>query len=198
MDNLLSKFNLYELFRILLPGSYFVYLFFQVFGGNILPGFTNHWWAEIALIYFIFSLLTGTFIYSLDLPRLFKGIIKNLPTNLMSKHHQELYSKLSEREVERIYYMWYENSKSKSKVKTELQSGLYHLSVNFFFVSFLGLVIFLLKCNCNDYIFRLNTLIMFCSAIASFSIVKFRLSHQWRRNYLEFENEVIIGTEAKS
>ncbi len=194
MSDLISKFNLYALFRILLPGFYTVYLVYELFKDSFLKDAKSFEWSIQSLLIFVFSLLIGTLIYTLDFCRAFKNLIDKLPTNLMAKNHQQLYPKDNERENEHIYYEWYENSNLKSKTKTELQSGLYHLSGNFILITTIGIPITVfIYCNQgNSFHLISNGVLFFLSILATFSIVNFRLKYQWQRNYWEFEQEIIL------
>jgi hypothetical protein len=195
VNEMLSKFNLYELFRILLPGSYFVYISYELLLVKVKLVPSNYDWPLTTLLGFVLSLISGTIIYSLDVCRLFKVFIKRVPTNLMTEHHPDLYpqGKENERLNEHKYYEWYENCNKKSKTKTELQSGLYHLSINFVFTSVLGLLFSLFVLKNNDLIFEkgLNLAVFCLSVISAIVVVSRRLQFQWERNYWEFEEEVI-------
>lgn len=194
MGNLVSKFNLYELFRIILPGSYVVYVSHSVYDSWFLKISEPTNWLVVTLIALILSLIIGSIIYSLDLCRLFKNCIKTLPTNLMTQNYPELYphGKDNYRKNEHVYYEWYENSEINSKVKTELQSGLYHMSVNLAFVALIGLTAIFFTQEPNLFFLRLNFILFILSVISAIVVVNFRLKHQWKRNYLEFEKEVIL------
>ncbi|KUG26974.1 hypothetical protein ASZ90_003177 [hydrocarbon metagenome] len=194
MGNLVSKFNLYELFRIILPGSYVVYVSHSVYDSWLLEISEPTNWLVVTLIALILSLIIGSIIYSLDLCRLFKNCIKTLPTNLMTKNYPELYPHGKEycRKNEHVYYEWYENSEINSKVKTELQSGLYHMSVNIALVALIGLCAALFTEEPNIAFLRLNFMLVLLSVISAIVVVNFRLKHQWKRNYLEFEKEIIL------
>lgn len=194
MGNLISKFNLYELFRILLPGFYLVYLFYELFKDYFInkSGLTE--WPIVTLIVVIFSLIIGTIIYSLDFCRLFKNVIKNIPTNLMTENYPQLYPKSKERENEHKYYEWYENAELNSKTKTELQSSLYHLSINIAFVALIGISVGLviLSKDCSSWFYIISNIILFfLSLISACCIIKRRLKYQWQRNYWEFEEAII-------
>lgn len=194
MSNFISKFNLYELFRIILPGLYVIYVAYSLQNDWFWETDEEVSWAIVTVIVIIFSLIIGTIIYSLDLCRLFKYCIPTLPTNLMAKNYPELYppGKENARRNERAYYEWYENSKFNSKIKTELQSGLYHMSVNLAFVALIGLTVTFFTQEPNISLLRLNFILFILSVISAIVVVNFRLKHQWNRNYFEFEKEVIL------
>lgn len=192
MGSLISKFTLYELFRILLPGSYLTFLFFELFR-SYFHSFSLYW-PEITLLAFLSSLIFGIIIYSLDLCRYFKCHIKNLPTNLMESNYPQFYPKNEPDKNEHKYYEWYENAEINSKVKTELQSGLYHLSINIAFVSTIGFLVGLviLSQTNNWFYIIFNFALSIFSLLSAFSIVKKRLSRQWLRNFWEFEEKIIL------
>jgi hypothetical protein len=183
MNDIISKFNLYELFRILLPGSYVT---MSIYESNkkyfSLEALST---PEIVLISFLSALVLGTIIYSADFCRLFKSIIRNLPTNLLEKNHQIEFPNGKHRENEHKYYSWYENASINSKIKTELQSGLYHMSINIAFVSFISLVLSLFSKMNLSYL-QFSYALFIASGLSAIIIVKCRLSHQWKRNYWEY------------
>jgi hypothetical protein len=190
---MLSKFNLYELFRILLPGSYYT-IMVLVYSRICLNDITEKYgWPIIVILAFVFSLISGSVIYSLDICRIFKNRIRRMPSNLMSERYPGLYPPEEERLNEHKYYEWYENCNKNSRKKTELQSGLYHLSVNFAYTSLIVVVagFFVKPYHKNEYIVYFNWAIFVLSSFSAFVVVFCRLQFQWERNYWEFEEEVI-------
>ncbi|MCF8239743.1 MAG: hypothetical protein K9J16_00045 [Melioribacteraceae bacterium] len=197
MNAIISKFNLYEYFRILLPGSYLTligYLVLQdIFDRNV--GHLH--WSNSVLLIVIISLVLGSLIYSFDLPRLFRNQINFLPTNLMEQEFPNEFPQDRSRENEHIYYSWYENSENKSKTKTELLSGLYHLNVNFAACAILGILVglFMVFVKDDGFILFLNIILLVFSSLAAFTIVKCRLRFQWQRNYWQFRDEIILPNQ---
>lgn len=195
MGSFISKFNLYEYFRILIPGAYLTFLGYLLFKSPLDNHIGNLHWSNSVLLITISSLVFGSFIYSIDIPRFFKNKIDLLPTKLMESDFPDLFPKT--KEMERInehqYYQWYEKSENKSKTKTELLSGLYHLNVNFAACSILGLIIGSIIC-CRDgesNILLMNIVLLLLSSLTAYSIVMRRLQYQWQRNYWEFRYEFI-------
>lgn len=191
MNNLISKFNLYEYFRILLPGAYLTFLVYIAFKDSFDARIGQLHWSNSVLLIIVASLILGSFIYSLDLPRIFKKSINFLPTNLMEINYPDVYTPSNDREIEHIYYSWYEQSDNKSKNKTEILSGLYHFNINFAACSILGIIIglFILCSKSDGFILYLNLAILFFSALSAFTIVKCRLRFQWQRNFWQFEED---------
>lgn len=138
-------------------------------------------------------MILGIIIYSLDLCRMFKHCIKNMPTNLMTRYYPFLFPADKESENEHLYYEWYENSPLQSRVKTELQSGLYHFTINIASVSLLGILFgtIILVLRNDSFVIILNVILLFLSALAAITLVKKRLNKQWLRNYWEFERDFI-------
>lgn len=191
MDSVISKFKLYEYFRILLPGSYLTFLIYLSYYHTLNDIFNSFHWSIIALIVIISSLLLGIIVFSLDFARLVKS--SYLPTKIMSAEFPSKYPAKKVRENEHIYFSWYEKSQNKSKTKTELFSGLYHLCLNFLFCSIIGLIIGIIFC-CKynyDFILVLNLILFVMSLSSSFLILNCRLRYQWQRNYWEFRYEYI-------
>lgn len=192
MNTIISKFNLYEYFRILLPGSYLtihLYFLLQYFSSIYLV--TLPWWL-IVLFGLFFSIVFGSLLYSLDIPRLFKYSIGYIPTNLMRKEFPNRYKNFSERELEHEYYQWYEKSTNKSKAKTELLSGLYHLTINLSATAIIVCIAFCVIPNIGCWFIKvLNIIILISSSLSAFLIVNCRLRYQWQRNYWEFRYEFI-------
>ncbi len=131
MNSIMSSFKLYEILRIIIPGFYLTSIFYVIlkncfeldekcFNNDVISG----------IIFVVFSIFIGGALYSIDYPRLFRGIVKDLPTTLMRKNNPELYRGKTDREVEEEYYIFYYTLESDSKIKTETQSGFYHLFLN--------------------------------------------------------------------
>ena len=195
MGSLISKFNLYELFRILIPGFYIVFMVYICIGNYIKTQLNEIQWPETTLLVIVFSLIWGGIVFALDIPRFLKGLIKNMPTSLLKENHNDRYGKYSERMLEHIYYEWYENTNIKSKTKTELLSSIYHLAVNFAAISSIGIVvgaiILINSCCKTSFPFISNLILFFSSTLLAIIIVMRRLNHQWFRNYLEFRDSNI-------
>jgi len=203
MNNIISKFNLYELFRILLPGSYFAFIILDAFHKHFSLYLNNLDSFGSILLFTIFSLILGTIVYGLDICRWFKNKIIKMPTNLLEEKHSDLYPNpkkprrnYQERRNEHKYYEWYENATINSKTKTELQSGLYHLSINFAFVSVWGIGINIIIAIINGKIpitFYNPFSLFVLSSLAALVIVKRRLRHQWERNFWEYEDQKVYN-----
>jgi|GEM_PF-2371312 len=189
MDGFFGKFNLYELFRILLPGAYFVYCacdFLKYF--NLLSNAPDNVYIA-TLVTFVFSLIAGSLIYALDLCRLFKNCITLLPTKLLEYYYREDFPVDSERLNEHKYYSWYEESKIGNKARVELQSGLYHLSINIAFAALIGIVEGVIICCLfsNNFLLLSNLSLFLLSGLSAFAIVNRRLKWNWQRNYWDYE-----------
>lgn len=191
MNNILSSFTLYEILRIILPGFYFVinvFLYVQnVFNENEFDSFL------IISLSLIFTILVGAAIYSLDLPRWLKPILKRLPTNRMKNDpFFALYNFSEKRGEENLYYDFYYQQNSDLKVKTEIQSGFYHLFINLLFIGLIFLVLhfhafFFLEKLSIVLPFLINLVLCFISGISTIIIYKNKLSYSWDRNYNEFK-----------
>ena len=72
MGNFISKFNLYEYFRILLPGAYLTFLIYVVYKCFLTKNLGHYHWSVIILLLVISSLILGALIYSWDFPRFLK------------------------------------------------------------------------------------------------------------------------------
>jgi hypothetical protein len=193
MEGFLSKFGLYEIFRIILPGSYFLFLCYIPSKAALDSFFIQFHWAAIAIVLACCSFALGSLIYALDIARLFKSWIDFLPTNLMCKEFKHLFPPTNVMENEHIYYQWYEKSNNKSKAKTELQSSLYHFALNFSFCALFGIgvgIYMLWKLNTN-FVLIINVALFIFTSLSALLIVKVRLRYQWRRNYWEFRYEFI-------
>jgi len=197
MGNFISKFNLYEYFRILLPGAYLTFIVYLVLQSTLDSKIGHLHWSNSVLLIVISSLVLGSLIYSFDLPRIFKNKIDFLPTNMMEKEFPNDFPKNKERENEHIYYSWYEKSENKSKTKTELLSGLYHLNVNFAACAILGILLglYMVLAKCDAFILLLNLFLLLFSSLTAFTIVKCRLRFQWQRNYWQFRDEFILPNQ---
>lgn len=191
MREFISKFNIYEYFRILLPGTYLTFIFYFSFYHQINNILLSFHWFLIGLLVIISSLLLGSIVFSLDLARLYSG--KYLPSKLMSAQFPSKFPSSKLRENEHTYFAWYEKSQNKSKAKTELFSGLFHLSLNFLFCSIIGLIMglfFYCKYTYNVLLI-INICLLIMSATSSFLVLFCRLRFQWQRNYWEFRYEYI-------
>lgn len=194
MNDIISKFNLYEYFRILLPGFYSVYIIYEWLKSSNSALLSKND-LIISLLIIVFSLLIGTLIYAIDLCRLFKKMNSSLPTNMMEEEYPEKYPKSKKRKNEHIYYSWYNNAPQPIRSKTELQSGLYHLSMNFALVALFGIISCLFRidfCSIKNIEFlQMNIALFILAVITAFVIVNRRLKYNWLSNYWTFEVEVI-------
>ncbi len=140
MSDFTSKLSLNEFLRIFIPGLYISILFDLI----ILQGFISLPIISLSESYFtiffiIFSLVSGIFLSSLDLPKrlwFFKG---NIPVNILFNKTDLKTNRVN---ITNLYFKFYdsEDVPPEFKYKTEKDSGFYHLCMNLAIVSFLYLI----------------------------------------------------------
>lgn len=196
MNNYISEFKLYEIFRILMPGTYTVVMLFSVFDCYMPQGNDT---ILVSLMMFILAVFFGSIFYAADLCRIYNITttwkwsnktpdiikLKFLPTNLMRSLLFEN-KEILQRDLEHKYYNWYHFSDTKTR--TELQSGLYHLFTNFLFAS---LIIFVLNKFINDFkdVNMISLYVMVLSILGVLLIYNMRLKHSWERNFAQYVND---------
>ena len=190
MGNYLSAFTIYEMLRIVIPGFYATIMLEEVLriysSENIFSTDKN---LEYYIIFFITSVILGAFIYSLDFCRIYKNWLDYLPTNMIKEEYPEKIKDYGEREIENLYYRFYYKLPVANKVRTEIQSGIYHLFSSITFASLIFLILFIiLSYSCERIIFiRINLYVLLSSLAFTISIYKLRLRYSWKRNFEEFQ-----------
>ncbi len=189
MNSIMSSFKVYEILRIIIPGFYLtsmIYIILKVCYELNEKCIDNDF--IIGILFIVFAIFIGGTLYSIDYPRLFRGILRDLPTNLMRKNNPGLYLGKEDREVEEEYYLFYYRLDSDSKIKTEIQSGFYHLFLNMSLVGLISFIIIAFHCDCFclTFFLWLNFSFLILGLLSAASMYKFRLRFSWKKNYNEF------------
>ena len=193
MNNFISSFSLYEFIRILMPGAYLTLNFSQIIR-YVYPGFdtltqdTHFNQVEATIIFSIFSVIIGVFIYSIDNPSVLGYIFKSLHSNIIK-------CKIKNADAIAVlnsYFTFYDSLPDAVKYKTEKQSGFLHLSLNMVFVNIISLLLLLIVIvTCNP---EQNTVLylkahlymvvflMLISGISAYLIHAKRLKYTYERS----------------
>lgn len=195
MNNLTSAFSLYEVFRILLPGTYVCLAAFDFMdkwglGNEVFKNSTINTALNIIII-----IMVGLFFYSFDFPRMLRSFQKSLPTVQIKLKHSDI----AEDKIRNSYFDFYDDLDIKFKYKHEKYSGYFHLSLNMSLTSSLIFLVSLLSCCCNhfSYFLFISLLILILSLIVSFNIYQYRLKHSYHRHlekyYLSDQYKILIN-----
>lgn len=88
MNDLSSKFSLYEMLRILIPGILIatnIGIANDILHYELPLRITNNYYNGI--VFFMGAFISGLFLYSLDLPKQFRFFQKDLPTRKIKEKH---------------------------------------------------------------------------------------------------------------
>jgi hypothetical protein len=177
MNSFISGFTIYETLRILIPGFYFSSSALKILKVFITDKSLADPNLENTVLYIVCSILSGLFIYSIDVPKRVGFFQQGLPSTAIKRKHPELDKIL----ITNNYFEFYDNLSSEMKLKTELYSGLYHFAINVASVALLislsNLTIIHSISN-YDYI---HLFIAFFSIISAINIYHQRLSLAFKR-----------------
>lgn len=139
MTDLTSKLSLNEFLRIFIPGVFISMLFDIIIlqGINSLSIiFLSESYSTI--IFIIFSLISGMFFSSLDLPKRLWFFKNNIPVN---KIYKDTEIKSEGLNITNVYFKFYDTEVTPEfKYKTEKDTGFYHLCMNLAIISVLYLL----------------------------------------------------------
>jgi hypothetical protein len=180
MTNLTSTFSLYEVFRILLPGTYVCLAAFDFLnkwgvGNEVFQDSTINTALNIIII-----IMVGLFFYSFDFPRMLRRFQKSLPTVQIKIKHSDI----ADDKISNSYFDFYDELDINFKHKHEKYSGYFHLSLNMTLTSILIFLVSVLSNCCNhfSYFLFISLLILVLSIIVSFNIYHYRLKHSYQRH----------------
>lgn len=214
MNNIISSFTLYEFLRILMPGCYFTLNLLQFVRCNFIDYTemfkgTEFSQTEAAIIFIIVSVVLGILIYALDNPRVLKLIIKNLPTNIISKRH----SGVNEILIMNSYFTFYESLPDAFKIRIEREIGFFHLSMDMIFVNLISIVLLIITTILGNHTssdalygvyksqFVMVIFLLLISLLSAYLIYSKRLKYNYKRNaemYFKSEFYQIFLTLIKS
>lgn len=139
MNNVISLFTLYEIFRIIVPGAYLVLSINKILQqqGTILS--INFSEFEITFFLAVLSVISGIIIYSLDIAYRLKFVRNYLPSAVLKKE----FANVDRNTIFNKYYHVYDNLHTEFKYNTEKHSNFYHLTVNLVFVNILLIAVFI-------------------------------------------------------
>ncbi|WP_290664087.1 hypothetical protein [Ignavibacterium sp.] len=186
MNNLTSAFSLYEVFRILLPGTYVCLAAFD---------FLNRWGLDYKIfddstlntaLNIIIIIIVGLFFYSFDFPRKLRKKQKILPSIRIKNKHPEI----DEEKIRNSYFDFYDDLDIKYKYKHEKYSGYFHLSLNMALTSFIILLVSLVNIPLgyfSDFIY-VSSLILILSVIIAINIYLIRFKSSYQRHIEKYYN----------
>jgi len=195
MNNLTSAFSLYEVFRILLPGTYVCLAAFDFMdkwrlGYEVFQNSTINTALNIIII-----IMVGLFFYSFDFPRMLRRFQRSLPTIQIKLRH----SNIDDDKIRNSYFDFYDDLDLKFKFKHEKYSGYFHLSLNMALTSSIIFLFSVLSCCYNhfSYFLLISILILALSLIVSFNLYHYRLRDSYQRHlekyYLSHQYKILIN-----
>ena len=187
MNNIVSKFSLYEVLRLIVPGFYvttvlYIVLVPSLAGINEELGYLN-------LTLFIFaSLVMGTLIYTLNFPRWLRSWEKELPSVKIKKRHKEVDSVV----VDAVFFSSYDTMPQGLRQRVELYSSFYFFSVTIAYCSLILTVVMAYRLwesgNAEEFLFYLLLQMGLCfgSAISAYRIFHEKLKGLYARQLYLF------------
>lgn len=133
-----NKFSIRETLIILIPGIFSTYFFARILSSlesKVHSGFSNN---SDSVLFFLFSVIVGIFIYSFDLPKKTNIFKKDLPITSLVKE----FPVLKEQDLKRVYFKYYDSLSEEFKEKTNIYTSIYHLCLN---TAFSGIILFVVN-----------------------------------------------------
>lgn len=183
MNDLSSKFGLYEMLRILIPGFYcstMSIIIFENIGINYQILTTNNVMGSV--LYLFISIILGLFIYSFDIPKNY-FLKKSLPTAQIKSE----YTHLKYEDINNSYFTYFYNSPQESKLRSDSFLGFFHFCINNFTVSIL--MVLLIVCvnhTVCSYLFLFNIGVVILSLITARLLFIYRIRHVFKRQLVEY------------
>lgn len=184
MNNLTSTFSLYEVFRILMPGTYVSLAFldffekwnldYEVFSDNALETTLN----------IIVIILVGLFFYSWDIPKVLRRFQKNLPSLKIKERHPHIDNEI----ILNSYLDFYDELDIEFKVKHEKYSGYFHLSLNMIVTSIIIFIVGFISwwIGFFSYFVPISMFIVILSIVTAVNIYYFRLKRSYTRHLKKY------------
>lgn len=131
MDKGFDKFSIRELLIIIIPGFYATALVAPLLNSFFSLSVSNNF--IISILYLIFSLSIGFFLYFLDIPKKIPFFKNNLPINILRKEFTEI----DNIKLDGIFYSFFDKEISaEQKIRTNFYTSTFHFSVNICILSF--------------------------------------------------------------
>jgi len=177
MVNTFAQFTLYEILRIIIPGAYFVLGLNKILVQFLVIRNIKTTDFEITFYFTVLSILIGILLYSLDIPKSFKFIKKELPTAVLSRE----FPNLNKNVIYISYFNFYDKLPSDFTYHTEKQSNFYHLCVNLAFINLILLLVTIISNILSPDIYFLMLEIIFLIVL----VISFLGSYFSYVNYLK-------------